>query len=147
VRPPSQVRFSGIPVEVACSPLCVGVHPPLRLRRAALIGLRYRIEVRGLDAVKRKGRSGILFLPNHASLLDPAFIVAHLFPAFNCVRSPTSTRSTDRVRVHRPALRSRILPNLERSGASARDRTRQALQEIAEGLKAGENILLYPLAA
>ena len=46
------------------------------------IGLRYRIEVRGLDAIKRKGRSGILFLPNHSSLLDPAFIVAHLYPAF-----------------------------------------------------------------
>ena len=108
-----------------------------------LIGLRYRIELRGLDAVKRKGRRGILFLPNHSSLLDPAFIVAHLYPAFQ-LRPLADEHQVNRTVFGYIALLygSRILPNLERSGAGARDRTRAALQEIAEGLKAGENILL-----
>ena len=110
-----------------------------------LIGLRYRIEVRGLDDVKRRGRTGILFLPNHSSLLDPAFIVAYLFPAFQ-VRPLADEHQVNRTIFGYIALLygSRILPNLERSGAGARDRTRTALQEIAGGLKAGENILLYP---
>jgi long-chain-fatty-acid--[acyl-carrier-protein] ligase len=110
-----------------------------------LIGLRYRIEVRGLEAVKQKGRRGILFLPNHSSLLDPAFIVARLYPAFQ-LRPLADEHQVNRTVFGYIALLygSRILPNLERSGAGARDRTRQALQEIAGGLKAGENILLYP---
>ena len=110
-----------------------------------LIGLRYRIDLRGLDAVKREGRRGILFLPNHSSLLDPAFIVAHLYPAFQ-LRPLADEHQVNRTVFGYIALLygSRILPNLERSGAGASDRTRAALQEIAEGLKAGENILLYP---
>ena len=110
-----------------------------------IIGLRYRIDLRGLDAVKRKGRRGILFLPNHSSLLDPAFIVAHLYPAFQ-LRPLADEHQVNRTMFGYIALLygSRILPNLERSGAGASDRTRAALQEIAGGLKAGENILLYP---
>ncbi len=109
------------------------------------IGLRYRIEVRGVDAVKQKGRRGILFLPNHAALVDPAFIVAQLYPAFQ-LRPLADEHQVNRTIFGYIALLygSRILPNLERSGAGARDRTRKALQEIADGLKAGENILLYP---
>jgi long-chain-fatty-acid--[acyl-carrier-protein] ligase len=110
-----------------------------------LIGLRYRIDVRGLDAIRRKGHHGILFLPNHSSLLDPAFIVAYLYPPFQ-VRPLADEHQVNRTVFGYIALLygSRILPNLERSGANARDRTRKALQDIADGLRAGENILLYP---
>ena len=109
------------------------------------IGLRYRIEVRGVEAIEQKGRRGILFLPNHSSLLDPVFIVAHLYPLFQ-PRPLADEYQVKRTVFGYVALLygSRILPNLERSGAAARDRTRAALQEIADGLKAGENILLYP---
>ena len=110
-----------------------------------LIGLRYRIEVRGLEAIREKGRTGILFLPNHSSLLDPAFIVAYLYPSFQ-LRPLADEHQVNRTVFGYVALLygSRILPNLERSGAAARDRTRAALEDIAGGLKAGENILLYP---
>jgi len=110
-----------------------------------IIALRYRIDVRGLDAIRRRGRRGILFLPNHSALLDPAFIVARLFPSFQ-VHPLADEHQVNRTVFGYVALLygSRILPNLERSGAEARDRTRAALNEIAEGLKAGENILLYP---
>jgi long-chain-fatty-acid--[acyl-carrier-protein] ligase len=109
------------------------------------IGLRYRIEVRGVDAIARKGRRGILFLPNHSALLDPAFIVAHLYPAFQ-LRPLADEHQVNRTVFGYVALLygSRILPTLERSGAGARDRTRKALEDIADGLRAGENILLYP---
>jgi long-chain-fatty-acid--[acyl-carrier-protein] ligase len=97
-----------------------------------LIGLRYRIEVRGVEAIRQKGRRGILFLPNHSSLLDPAFIVAHLYPSFQ-LRPLADEHQVKRTVFGYVALLygSRILPNLERSGAAARDRTRAALQDIA----------------
>ena len=93
-----------------------------------LIGLRYRIEVRGLDAVKRKGRRGILFLPNHASLLDPAFIVAHLYPAFQ-LRPLADEHQVNRTvfGVHRPALRvaDPAQPGAQRRAGAAIARARR----------------------
>ena len=124
--PPSRVRCSDIPVEVACWPRWCRRSPGFSPYVARpIIGLRYRIEVRGLEAVKRKGRRGILFLPNHSSLLDPAFIVAHLYPAFQ-LRPLADEHQVNRTVFGYIALLygSRILPNLERSGAGARDRTR-----------------------
>lgn len=110
-----------------------------------LIALRYRVEIRGLDSVRARGRQGILFLPNHAALLDPVLLVVYLHPAFN-VRPLADEHQIGRTAFGKLALLfgSRILPNLERSGVGARDRMRKAIRDIAEGLKAGENILFYP---
>ena len=110
-----------------------------------LIALRYRIDITGLDAVRRRGRRSILFLPNHAALLDPAFLVAWLYPAFK-LRPLADEHQVGRTAFGYLALLygSRILPNLERSGAGARNRMREAINDIAEGLRAGENILFYP---
>ena len=117
------------------------------IARAArpLIALRYRIEIRGLEAVRERGRRGILFLPNHAALLDPVFLVVYLFPSFR-VRPLADEHQVGRTAFGRLALLygSRILPNLERSGAGARARMREAITDIANGLEAGENILFYP---
>ena len=110
-----------------------------------IIALRYRVEIRGLEAIRAKGRRGILFLPNHSALIDPAVIVAWLYPSFE-LRPLADEHQVGRTVFGYIALLygSRILPNLERSGVEARNRTRKALQDLADGLKAGENILLYP---
>jgi acyl-[acyl-carrier-protein]-phospholipid O-acyltransferase/long-chain-fatty-acid--[acyl-carrier-protein] ligase len=110
-----------------------------------ILGLRYRLEIRGAEAIRARGRRGILFLPNHTALIDPALIVAWLYPSFG-LRPLADEHQVGRTIFGYIALLygSRILPNLERSGADARDRTRQALQDIATGLTAGENVLLYP---
>ena len=117
----------------------------LALAARPLIGLRYRIDVRGLDAIRRRGHRGILFLPNHAALVDPAFIVAMLFPSFQ-LRALADEHQVNRTVFGYVAVLygSRILPNLERRGVEARGRMRDALDAIVAGLKAGENILLYP---
>ncbi len=110
-----------------------------------LVALRYRVEITGLDLVRKRGTRGILFLPNHAALLDPAFLVAWLYPAFR-LRPLADEHQVGRTAFGYLALLygSRILPNLERSGAGARNRMRAAINDIAEGLRAGENILFYP---
>lgn len=110
-----------------------------------IIALRYRVDIRGLEAIRAKGRRGILFLPNHSALIDPAVIVTWLYPSFG-LRPLADEHQVGRTIFGYIALLygSRILPNLERRGAEARNRMRQALQDIADGLEADENILLYP---
>ena len=36
-----------------------------------MLSLRYRVEMRGLGEVRRRGTRGILFLPSHLALIDP----------------------------------------------------------------------------
>jgi acyl-[acyl-carrier-protein]-phospholipid O-acyltransferase/long-chain-fatty-acid--[acyl-carrier-protein] ligase len=109
------------------------------------LSLRYRFEVRGLETVRAKGRQGLLFLPNHPALGDPVLMLALLYRDF----APRSL--ADEYQIDRPIIRTlarwlgaRLLPNLERRGIAARDGTRQVMAEAIAGLKAGENLLLYP---
>jgi acyl-CoA synthetase (AMP-forming)/AMP-acid ligase II/1-acyl-sn-glycerol-3-phosphate acyltransferase/acyl carrier protein len=110
-----------------------------------LLALRYRVAIRGLEAIRTAGRHGILFLPNHSALIDPAILMAWLHPSFE-PRPLADEHQVRRSVFGSIALLygSRILPNLERRGAEAAARTRAALTDIADGLRAGENILLYP---
>ena len=48
----------------------------------ALLSLRYRIEVTGLEAIAAQGREKILFLPSHPSLLDPVMVISVLSGTF-----------------------------------------------------------------
>jgi acyl-CoA synthetase (AMP-forming)/AMP-acid ligase II/1-acyl-sn-glycerol-3-phosphate acyltransferase/acyl carrier protein len=110
-----------------------------------ILSLRYRVTVTGLDAVRRKGRHRILFLPNHPALGDPVLILALLYRHF----APRSL--ADEYQINRPIVRplarwlgARTLPNLERRGVEAVDGTRRALEDTIEGVSGGENLLLYP---
>ncbi len=107
--------------------------------------LRYRIWVTGLDQVAARGRQGILFLPNHSALIDPAILVTRLHGRFR-PRPLADQYQVSRTALGRIALwfGTRVLPNLEREGAGARDRMRAVLAETARGLASGENVLLYP---
>ncbi len=110
-----------------------------------LLPLRYRIRTTGLKEVARKGRSKILFLPNHPALIDPVAVLSLLYPGFR----PRSL--ADEYQINRPLISffSRKmgvlpLPNLERQGLEGMERTRTVLQEAIAGLARGENLLLYP---
>lgn len=119
----------------------------LSLATGFLLKLRYRLDIRGLDAIVRRGTRGILFLPNHSALVDPVIMVALLHGQF-APRPLADEHQVGRTAFGKIALLmgSRTLPNLERQGAgtSARERTRAALEALVDDLKAGENILLYP---
>ena len=72
----------------------------LRAMGSWLLKLRYRIDVRGLDAIAARGTRGILFLPNHPALIDPVILIAILHRTF----SPYIL--ADRDRIDAPVLRS-----------------------------------------
>ena len=110
-----------------------------------LLSLRYHVSIRGLEAVVAKGKKGILFLPNHPALIDPIILAAYL-------RSPYAPRAlADKDQVDRFLIRwlarrtgVRIIPSMATYGSVARSEIEKALDESIEGLKHGENLLLWP---
>ncbi|MGC9261735.1 MAG: hypothetical protein ACP5I8_16855 [Phycisphaerae bacterium] len=47
-----------------------------------MLRLRYRVRLEGMQAIQEKGRTGILFLPNHPALIDPPIVVTYLYQHF-----------------------------------------------------------------
>jgi acyl-CoA synthetase (AMP-forming)/AMP-acid ligase II/1-acyl-sn-glycerol-3-phosphate acyltransferase/acyl carrier protein len=109
------------------------------------LSLRYRLVVSGLDEVAKRGQAGILFLPNHAALVDPVILTLLLYPKFK-PRALADEYQINRSPLGRIAhlFGARILPSLERQGAEAKDQMRAALAATIDGLKAGESLLMYP---
>ncbi len=110
-----------------------------------LLSLRYRVEIRGLDEILARGASRVVFLPNHVALIDPAILMVRLDRHFQ----PRSLG--DEYQISQPVIGPlarlygvRPLPNMERSGLSVLEATRQALAATIAGVQAGENLLFYP---
>lgn len=110
-----------------------------------VLSLRYRLRLHGLEAVESRGRTSVVFLPEHPALIDPIILLAILYPRF----APRSV--ADEVQIGRPfigpaarRLGARVLPNLEVRGASGLDSVRRVIRETVEGVAAGENLLIYP---
>jgi long-chain-fatty-acid--[acyl-carrier-protein] ligase len=109
------------------------------------IAMRYRIDIRGFDAIARAGIRGILFLPNHNALIDPVIMMSLFYPRLRL--RPLA----DEYQIGRTIFGkivsiwgTHILPNMERRGPEAREGMRRAVIALIDGLRAGECILLYP---
>lgn len=111
----------------------------------AVLRLRYRIEVFGVEDVAAKGTKGILFLPNHPGLIDPVIVMSELHRRFK----PRSLADKDQispkgVNFLARKMGARPLPDVGKYGEACRPEVERVLAECIEGLKAGENLLLYP---
>jgi acyl-CoA synthetase (AMP-forming)/AMP-acid ligase II/1-acyl-sn-glycerol-3-phosphate acyltransferase/acyl carrier protein len=117
----------------------------VRLIRTAL-RLRYDIEVVGLDRVKDgKDGKGILFLPNHPAWIDPVILMTTLHGRFQ-PRPLADYEQTDRFYI-RPLLRlvnAIRIPSLAKNGRGSKDEVTRSINLVAEGLRSGDNIILYP---
>jgi len=110
-----------------------------------VLRLRYRIRVTGLEAVAARGARGVLFLPNHPALIDPVIVITELYGRF----APASL--ADRDRISKPLLKwvtrkfgARPMPDPGRHGEASRKAVEQAIQECAQTLREGGNLVLYP---
>ena len=117
----------------------------MRIFVKALLWLRYRVRVRGLDKVADRGTGGILFLPNHPALIDPIIMGATLLktfrPGFLADRD-----QIDRFFVRWLARRggAKPIPDVAKEGPAAARRIREAIGECIDDLREGRNVLLYP---
>lgn len=110
-----------------------------------LLALRYRVKVQGLDEVASRGRTGILFLPNHPALIDPVILMTRLYPRFQ----PRPLADQDQV--NRPGvswLAKQInvvtIPDPVVYGENSRKAVEEGVEKCIEALKSGSNLLLYP---
>jgi long-chain-fatty-acid--[acyl-carrier-protein] ligase len=119
----------------------------LRTCIAGLMSLRYRVRVVGLAPIAARGRTGILFLPSHQALIDPILAVTVLHGGFR-VRPLADLEGgmNDNPAFAWLAKRFgvRFMPLILKHGAEARDAVERVMRECTDGLRAGENILLYP---
>lgn len=116
---------------------------PLGVRQ--ILRLRYRVEVRGVEAVAARGTRGILFLPNHPGLIDPVILLAHLRRWFDA-RPLADEGQVDHFLIRWLARKVHALrvPDLVRHGPAVRNEVAAAVRECGKALRNGDNIVLYP---
>jgi long-chain-fatty-acid--[acyl-carrier-protein] ligase len=109
------------------------------------VWLRYSVEFKGLKEVSERGREGIVFLPNHPSYIDPVIIYSYLHGEFDL------HGFADQDQLERPVIGwfakrwgVRGIPPVNKYGSEARARIEEVLNESIEGLKRGENLVLWP---
>lgn len=110
-----------------------------------LLGLRYRVRFVGLDKILAKGTSKILFLPNHVALMDPLLLGGAMYRYFhprtiadaNNISAPFINWASQR-------LGARPIPDLTIEGPKAKAILDSILQDTINGLKNGENLLMFP---
>lgn len=107
--------------------------------------LRYDIRFVGLDKIKEKGKTGIVFLPNHPALIEPVIMFAYLHGPF----APRGFADFDQV--NRPLIGYfarkwgiRTIPSIVHYGPAAKAQIEKVLDETIDGLKYGQNLILWP---
>ncbi|MBU0482954.1 MAG: MFS transporter [Proteobacteria bacterium] len=109
------------------------------------IGLRYSVEVKGLDLIPEKNEKGIIFLPNHPALIDPVICMSVLYDKFRprpLVDSDQGSKPV--VKAILKSVRPIMIPDLQKNGRDSRHGITQAMAEVVRGLEGGDNIILYP---
>ena len=110
-----------------------------------LLRLRYSLEITGFKKVAEKGGRGILFLPNHPALIDPVILSTLLNKNFK--PRPLADANQVNRRIIRKIVnltRPIIIPDLFTYGRSDRDVVVRALGAMVNGLKKGDNLIIYP---
>ena len=117
----------------------------LRTFVKSCLALRYRIRVRGREALAARGRSGILFLPNHPALIDPIIVASVLHKTFR-PRFLADQDQIDRFFIRYLARRAgaRAIPDVAKHGPGAAQKVQRVLARCIEDLRGGRNLLLYP---
>lgn len=138
-------------VSALCAALLFGKSKPGARILAAilrrLLGLRYGIQVRGLQKIPTETKSSIgrLFLPNHPALIDPLIVLSVLTSRFR-VRPLVAADQLGNpvVRFAVWALDGIVVPDLQSEGLQAHARATAAIDAVIESLRHGDNVLLYP---
>lgn len=115
----------------------------------ALIALRYRVVVKGLEELDQKGLSrggGILFLPNHPAEIDPVIVEAVLWKKFS--PRPLIVEHFYYLKGFQwlmDLVGATPLPTMDLMATPRRaKKVKQQFDRVAEAVNRGENFLIYP---
>lgn len=109
-----------------------------------ILSLRYRIQLHGMEQLKDL-EGPLLILPNHPGFVDPPIIFAHV--AARLQARPLVYESNYRNPVIHPFMRiyrAIEVPDLEQASMEKRDQIKEIVEKVIEGLKAGNNHILWP---
>lgn len=110
-----------------------------------ILGLRYKIHVKGLDAIKNNDSRGIIFLPNHPALLDPPIVFSSLYSRFKIRPLADENQVSGLViRAFMKKIRCVTIPDMTLNGRNSKDSVVRAMSEVINGLKQGDQFLFYP---
>ena len=110
------------------------------------VRIRYRVKLVGLEEIIRKhGRNGLLFCPNHPALIDPLIMTTMLWSRFHPralviekqIKEPPLKYIWRRIRLL-------PLPDIGATGMKGHDMLKDQIGRCVDALKAGDNLLFYP---
>lgn len=112
-----------------------------------LFSLRYRVRTKGcFEALQAKLENGILFLPNHSAHMDPPLIFFYFWPKYRM--RPLVIEYIYRMgplKFLMKLTKAISIPNFDTSVNQYKVyKAEQSLHEVKDGLKRGENFILYP---
>ncbi len=114
-----------------------------------LVGLRYKLEVKGLDSLTQDRLSkpgGVLLLPNHPAEIDPVILESVFFKRFR--PRPLVVEHFYTLKGFHwfmELVKALPLPTMDIMANKWRaKKVEKQFNTIAEALKAGENFLIYP---
>lgn len=110
-----------------------------------LLKLRYRVQADPAKALSGHSRKKILVLPNHPGYVDPPLVMSQVWPLLQ--PRPLSWSGNWNNPFMIPFLwvvNAIPIPDLSKPSQDAREKMALAMNEIVEGLKAGQNQILWP---
>ncbi len=113
-----------------------------------VLKIRYDIKVSGIEEVAAKGTKSTLFLFNHPGFVDPVIVNSVLAEDFQ-VRPVMDAGQLKKGALGKvigsasEKVRTILMPEVG-NGVRSKVNIKRALDEIVDGLIAGDNILLYP---
>lgn len=112
----------------------------------ALLALRYRIMLRGMELLTPDLKKGSLFLMNHPSMIEPLILSTLLWPKFKI--RPVGVEYIFRMAFLQPIIKRMkgvSIPNCDFIVNEYKaKKTLCALDQIVDGLKNGDNFLIAP---
>jgi long-chain-fatty-acid--[acyl-carrier-protein] ligase len=106
--------------------------------------LRYRLRVHGMDKL-RELKGPVLVLPNHPAYVDPMLVFAALWPRLKMRPMVFAGNFRNPLfRLMAWLLNAHKVPELDRTSSEARAQAESAVAAVVEGLKNGENHILWP---
>ncbi|MBM4311986.1 MAG: AMP-binding protein [Deltaproteobacteria bacterium] len=115
----------------------------------AVLSLRYRIQVRGLEKLtpeRLNRKQGILCMPNHTAHMDPLILFLLLWSNYRM--RPLVIEYIFNLPLLHPIhrlIRAIPIPNFESAVNEYKvKQAEKSMQEIAAGLKNGDNFIVYP---
>lgn len=109
-----------------------------------VIPLRYRIRMEGWPPANEL-KKPVLLLPNHPGMVDPILILTMFYGALRPRTVLFEGNFPGPIRVILVRLLNAVsIPDLSKPSQEAQKKTERAIDEVIEGLRKGENFVLWP---